>query len=154
MITETAVYSDEVIIDAPVELVWQILLDFENYEKWNPFCPRAINESLALGSPIDMMVDLGNGLTRQVEYIAEVTAYECIAWATANKPEDPVHAVRSQRLKRLADDRCMYVTVDDFDGPGRAAMMAQFAKPVETGFNRCAYGLKEYAEALYSNTNR
>ncbi len=154
MITEEAVYSDEVTIDAPVELVWQILLDFENYEKWNTFCPRAINESLELGSPIDMMVDLGEGLSHMVEYIAHVEPYECIAWATANRPEDPVHAVRSQRLKRLADDRCSYISVDEFDGPGRAAMMAQFAKAVETGFNRCAYGLKKHAEDLYSNAPR
>ncbi len=150
MITETAVYSDEVMIEAPVELVWQILLDFDNYEQWNTFCPSAVNESLELGSSIDMMVDLGNGLSRQVEYIAEVTPYKCIAWATANKPDDPVHAIRSQRLTRISDESCLYITVDDFDGPGRAAMMKKFAKAVETGFNRCAYGLKRHAEELYT----
>ena len=48
MITETAVFSDEVTIDAPVELVWKILLDFDNYGQWNTFCPIAINNSLEL----------------------------------------------------------------------------------------------------------
>lgn len=149
MITETAVFSDEVTIDAPVELVWKILLDFDNYGQWNTFCPIAINDSLELGASIDMMVDLGNGLSRQVEYIAEVTPNECIAWATENRPEDPVHAIRSQRLTRVSEEQCMYVTVDDFGGPGRAAMMKKFAKAVESGFNRCAYGLKAHAEALH-----
>lgn len=150
MITENAVYSDEVTINAPVELVWEILLDFEKYEKWNTFCPRATNDSLELGSPVDMMVDLGQGLSRQVEYISRVEPHECIAWAMANQPEDPVHAVRSQRLKRLADDRCSYISVDEFAGPEKAAMMEHFAKAVETGFNRCAYDLKKYAEELFS----
>ena len=62
MITENAVYSDEVTIEAPVELVWEILLDFDNYELWNTFCPRVINDSLEIGSSVDMMVDMGDTL--------------------------------------------------------------------------------------------
>ena len=149
MITENAVYSDEVTIHAPAELVWEILLDFDNYGEWNTFCPSAKNDSLELGSAVDMMVDLGNGLTRQVEYICRVEPNECIAWAMENKPEDPVHAVRSQYLKRLDENRCTYISVDEFSGPQMAAMMEHFAAAVETGFNRCAYGLKTHAEKAF-----
>ena len=151
MITENAVYSDEVTIKAPVKLVWDILLEFEKYKQWNTFCPQAINTSLEPGSPIEMMVDLGQGLSRQVEYIARVEPLECIAWAMANKPEDPVHAVRSQRLKRVSENSCTYVSVDEFSGAEAAAMMEHFAEAVEAGFNRCAYDLKKYAEQLYSS---
>lgn len=153
MITENAVHSDEVTINAPVELVWQILLDFEKYGEWNTFCPTAINDSLEVGSPVDMMVNLGQGLSRQVEFISRVEPLECISWAMANKPEDPVHAERSQRLKKLDATSCTYVSIDEFSGPGKAGMMEHFASTVEAGFNRCAYGLKEYAEARYSNAN-
>ena len=153
MITDNAVYSDEVTIEAPVELVWKILLDFDNYARWNRFCPTAINESLDIGSPVDMMVDLGNGLSRQVEYITRVEPNECIAWGMANKPEDPVHAVRSQHLKRLDDNRCTYQTVDEFAGPMMKTMMGEFAGAVETGFNRCAYDLKAYAEKQFRDVS-
>ena len=153
MITETAVYSDTVIIEAPVEFVWEILLDFDNYEKWNSFCPVVINDSLELGSPVDMMVDLGEGPSRQVEYISHVETHKCIAWAMENKPEDPIHAVRSQRLETLSPVQCSYVSIDEFDGPERAAMMEHFASAVEAGFNRCAYDLKDHAEALYRSSS-
>lgn len=152
MITENTVYSDEVTINAPVELVWEILLDFKKYEEWNTFCPTAINDSLELGSPVDMMVDLGQGLSRQVEFISCVEPLECISWAMENKPEDPVHAERSQRLKRLDAQSCTYVSLDEFSGPGQAAMMEHFASTVEAGFNRCAYDLKKYAEERYSKS--
>jgi uncharacterized protein YndB with AHSA1/START domain len=152
MITENAVYSDEVTIDAPVELVWSILLDFDNYQQWNSFCPSAINDSLAIGSPVDMMVDLGNGPSQQVEYISRVEPNECIAWAMANKPEDPIHAVRSQYLKQLDDSRCTYQSVDEFSGPEMANMMKHFASAVEAGFNRCAYDLKAHAEKVFQAT--
>ena len=149
MITENAVYSDEVTISAPVELVWKILLDFGNYDKWNSFCPSAKNDSLEIGSPVDMMVDMGNGPSQQVEYISRVEPNECIAWAMANKPDDPIHAVRSQYLKRLTDTACTYQTVDEFAGPEMATMMEHFAAAVETGFNRCAYDLKAHAEKTF-----
>lgn len=152
MITENAVYSDEVTIEAPVELVWKILLDFDNYDQWNSFCPRVINDSLEIGSPVDMMVDLGNGPSRQVEYITYVEPNTCIAWGMANKPEDPIHAVRSQTLKRLHDTACTYQTVDEFAGAEVATMMEHFAGPVETGFNRCAYDLKAHAENTFQAT--
>jgi uncharacterized protein YndB with AHSA1/START domain len=149
MITENAVYSDEVTIEAPVELVWEILLNFDNYGQWNDFCPSAKNESLVLGSAVDMMVDLGAGLSRQVEYICRVEPNKCIAWGMENKPEDPIHAVRSQHLKRLDDNRCTYVSVDEFAGPQMTAMMEHFAPAVEAGFNRCAYDLKAHAEGVF-----
>ncbi len=152
MITENAVYSDEVTIEAPVELVWKILIDFPNYGEWNGFCPVAKNEALELGGAVDMMVELGDGPSRQVEYLCRIEPNECIAWAMDNKPEDPVHAVRSQHLKRLDENRCTYESVDEFSGPQMATMMEHFATAVETGFNRCAYDLKKYAERLYQDS--
>lgn len=151
MITENTVSSDEVSIDAPAELVWEILIDFDNYRQWNGFCPSVKNDSLALGSAVDMMVDLGDGPGQQVEYICRVEPNECIAWRMENKPEDPIHAVRSQFIKRVSETSCTYVSLDEFSGPEAAAMMSAFAKPVEAGFNRCAYDLKAHAEKLYQS---
>lgn len=152
MITENTVSSDEVHIEASAEFVWDILLDFDNYGQWNSFCPVAKNDSLELGSPVDMMVDLGDGPSRQVEYICKVEPHKCIAWKMENKPEDPVHAVRSQHLKKVDDESCTYVSIDEFSGPEMRAMMDAFATNVETGFNRCAYDLKAHAEKLYQES--
>ncbi|MFK7731770.1 MAG: SRPBCC domain-containing protein [Pseudomonadales bacterium] len=152
MITENTVSSDEVTIHAPVELVWQILLDFDNYSAWNGFCPSVKNESLDVGSAVDMMVDLGNGPSQQVEYICRVEPMQCIAWQMENKENDPVHAVRSQFLKRLDEKSCTYISIDEFSGPEKDAMMQHFASAVEAGFNRCAYDLKKFAELTYATS--
>lgn len=148
MISENMVSSDEVKINAPAELVWKILLDFENYHKWNKFCPQIKNEALELGAAVEMMVDLGDGLGEQIEYICKIETNRVIAWGMENKPGDPIHAVRTQTLTPLSADSCSYVSIDEFSGEAAAAMMELMAKPVETGFNICAYGLKEYAEAF------
>ncbi|WP_062259965.1 SRPBCC domain-containing protein [Endozoicomonas arenosclerae] len=150
MITEDTVTSDEVVINAPAEVVWDILVNFKDYHKWNRFCPKA-DATLELGSPIKMMVELGFGLQEQVEYISLIEPCKAIAWGMENKPGDPIHAVRTQFLKPLDDNRCTYFSIDDFKGSEPEAlrgMMELMAKRVEDGFNLCARGLKEYAEKI------
>lgn len=149
MISENAVSSDKVVIHAPIERVWDVLLDFKSYEKWNGFCPSIKNDELVLDAAVDMMVDLGNGLSRQVEYLCRIKPLACIAWRMKNAPDDPVKAVRSQYLERVDDATCTYASVDEFSGPGKQAMMDAFATNVEAGFNRCAYDLKSHCEALH-----
>ena len=61
MITENSVASEEIVINAPAEIVWGVLMDFANYELWNSFCPRMKGEPV-VGSALEMQVDLGNGL--------------------------------------------------------------------------------------------
>lgn len=152
MINDNSVASDEVLINAPAETVWQVLIDFDNYSQWNPFCPQ-IKAELKLGSPVEMMTDLGNGLQEQVEYITSIDVGKSIAWSMKNDPGDPVHACRTQTLKIIDDNSCTYYTVDAFSGEFMPAMLEAFATPIELGFNRCAQGLKQQAEKLYQAGN-
>ena len=148
MITESAVSSEPIVIDAPIDLVWGVLVDFAGYSDWNGFCPHA-EATLALGEPIRMQVDLGFGLQEQVETICRIEPPTAIAWRMANEPGDPIHAVRTQTLEKLGDARCSYLSVDLFSGPGVPDMMAALGQAVEAGFNRCATDLKRHCEALY-----
>ena len=148
MVTQDRVSSEKVIIEAPIELVWGVLVDFERYADWNSFCPHAKAE-LALGQPIHMQVDLGFGLQEQVEIICRIEPPTAIAWRMANQPGDPVHAERTQTLEKLGEARCSYLSVDLFSGPGVPDMMAALGQAVEDGFNLCARDLKRHCEALY-----
>ena len=144
------VSSDEVVIDAPAALVWEIITDFEKYGEWNQFCP-SIEGELEIGSPVKMQVDLGNGLQEQVEYITCIEAPVKITWSMENKPGDPIHADRSQVVTALDDGRCSYVTYDDFSGDFAAEMVKQMGEQVRSGFNLCARNLKQRAEALFAD---
>ena len=148
MIGSDSISSEKITIEAPAELVWSVIVDFENYHLWNEFCPHVSGE-LQLGAPLAMKVDLGNGLQDQVEYISHIDAPHRIVWSMENKPGDPIHADRSQIIEALDDQRCTYVTIDEFSGEMVPQMMSAMAEPVETGFARCAEGLKARAEALY-----
>lgn len=148
LIDSNSVSSEKITIHAPAELVWQVIVDFDNYGQWNPFCP-SVEGALELGAALTMKVDLGNGLQEQVEYISAIDAPRRIVWSMENKPGDPIHADRSQIIESINAHSCTYWSIDEFAGDMVPAMMAAMAEPVERGFNRCAQGLKAHAERLY-----
>ena len=80
---EAVVCSERVAINAPAEKVWEVLVDFERYHQWNPFCVEASGK-LAVGEPLTMK--LKNYLVPgeyfdNVETICEIDAPHCIAWS-------------------------------------------------------------------------
>jgi len=151
MISENSVASEEIVINAPAEIVWDVLLDFANYELWNPFCPKMKGEPV-IGSPLEMQVDLGSGLQQQVEYVTRLEPYHTIVWSMENKPDDPVHADRMQRITPVSASSCRYWSIDEFSGEFVPAMMEAMGEQIERGFNNCAKGLKQRAEHLFSET--
>ncbi len=153
MINESSVESDHITIHAPASVVWDVIVDFENYPRWNQFCPEVRGE-LKLGAPLAMKVDLGNGLQDQVEYITTIEAPHRIVWSMENKPGDPVHADRSQVVTPIDEHSCSYWSIDEFSGEHVPAMMEALAEAVERGFNLCAGNLKARAEALYAESKK
>jgi len=146
--SEDTVSSDEITINAPIDMVWDILVDFEHYGQWNTFCPQC-EAVLKIGAPIRMQVDLGFGLQEQVEYISRIEAPTAIAWKMDTQPGDPIQAVRTQYLRKVDEATTVYVSIDEFAGEGVPMMMETLGKAVEDGFNACGYGLKRYAEQRY-----
>lgn len=63
--------SDVVEIDAPVEGVWDILMDVDRYGEWNPFTTR-VATNFEIGSPVDLHVTLGPLKLVQPEWIEAV----------------------------------------------------------------------------------
>lgn len=151
MITDNSVSCDETLINAPAELVWDILMDFDNYGQWNDFCPEIKGEP-KVGSALHMMVDLGSGLQPQVEYVTHLEAPRTVTWSMENKPGDPIHADRTQSVTPIDEHSCRYNSIDEFAGEAVGPMIEALGEQVEKGFQVCAAGLKARAEALYAQS--
>ena len=147
MITHDTVFSDEVTIHAPVETVWAVLVDFERYSEWNEFCP-SIKTRLEVDAPVDMMVDLGDGLQNQVEYFERIETNSTLVWSVTMGGPGELFARRTQTLTPIDQDSCTYVTDDRFEGTLVSTVLDAFGPAIERGFNTCALGLKRRAESL------
>jgi hypothetical protein len=141
----------EVDIDAPLDRVWEVMLDTASYAEWNPFVVRADCASPPrVGDPIVLHVrwDNGRGATSP-ERISVVdpphdvdgTRRATLAYVFEGWPAKLglVRGTRYQRLSQTGDGPTRYETVEEFSGP-----LVPLAGParVESGFRRHAAALK------------
>ncbi|MEY2431028.1 MAG: hypothetical protein QOC92_753 [Acidimicrobiaceae bacterium] len=141
------VISSEIEIDAPKDLVWAILRDFDSYPEWNPFTVE-VSTTLELGSPVDMRVKLRPpNVMSQLEYVTAVVEGERVCWGGNVGPRWFINADRCQVVTDLGDGRTRYSTTDAFRGAGVGLMFLVVGRHVQRGFDDVARALKARAEA-------
>lgn len=144
------VYSDLVEINAPIEKVWSVLLDFDSYPEWNPFTHK-IETDLAIGSPVNLHVKLPRRVSKvQVEYVKEVVEPNLLSWGMTMGAKFLLVALREQHLKPIGEERCSYQSTDAFEGLLTPVVKAFFGNSIRDGFNAMAYALKERVETSNS----
>jgi hypothetical protein len=146
------------VIEAPMQLVWDVMLDVERYAEWNPFIVR-------VGLPAKRPPELGDRLVLHVRWRTGGRARSSERIVTLDGPEASggrralleyeyggplsgarlVRGRRRQELNRLQDGITTYSTFERLHGA--LAWAAPIAR-VQDGFERHAQALKERAEAL------
>jgi len=144
-------------IEAPLEVVWRVMLDTEAYGEWNPFVVRVETEQpAAVGNSIVLHVRWANGKgTRSPERITAIvppttgedgTTTALLSYVYEGLPSrlGLVRGTRHQRLTQPPGGPTTYDTVEDFSGP-----LVPLAGPgrVADGFRRHAEALKARAES-------
>ena len=148
------VVSDEVVIEAPIELAWSILTDTATYSDWNPFTPK-IDTDFELESEVHLEVHFGKFKLDETEIMRAFEPPTRLAWGADMFKLGSVALVtafREQCLTRLTDNRCAYVSRDYLSGPLTPLVALSFGKAMRNGFNAAGYGLKRYAEAGHRET--
>lgn len=149
---DAIVVSKTVQISAPASLVWKILLDMKNYNKWNPFCVEC-ESTLEMGAAVKMKlksyVNCEPSHFNNTEYICEIIPEEKISWQLPHYEAWPYPARRDQFIQKLGTNKSSYYSTDQFLGPNGIHVM-RFAGPwVKQAFDDTADALKVYAENLY-----
>ncbi len=145
-------------IDAPIEVVWAVMVDTARYGEWNSFVREAECPSPpAVGDPIRLHVEFTPG-GRRVTSPERITRLQApqdaagvrvahLAYVFEGWPArlGLVRGTRHQRLRQAPGGPTRYETVEEFSGP-----LVALAGPgrVQRGFERHAADLKARAEAL------
>jgi hypothetical protein len=76
------VIRDEILIDAPMEVVWKLVSNPSDYQKWNPSLKAKVKGAVAPGTPIELDIMLYKGIwTHSSEKIDIVDpAVSAISW--------------------------------------------------------------------------
>jgi len=147
-------------IDAPVETVWQAMIDLARYHEWNPFIVAVASKDaiIRVGSPILLDVRWGRGGgTRSPEVVTRMEAPAPAASVTGGQRAlleytfagwlarfGLVRGARVQTISQAPGGHTTYETHERFHG--LLASGVPLAK-VQDGFERHARALKVRAEA-------
>lgn len=149
---ENIVTSVVVEIEAPAELVWQILVDLPQYHQWNPLTV-AVESSLEIDAPVHLYIpDPAKPDTRfcVVEYLVAYEPNQLLSWEQRPTEDSKDAARRDQYIESLGPERCRYFTTDIFLGLNSDTIMQTFGPWVKQSFDAVANGLKQHAEALHA----
>jgi hypothetical protein len=151
-------------IDAPIDVVWSVILDLKSYPEWNPFIFHVTHlpDSLVIGSRFLLHVRWANGTTatswetatqiippsiKNDEHTAMLT-YRYSSWLAQS---GLVRATREQYLSQLDGQLTSYRTQETFHGILRAFLSLS---AVQDGFQRHADALKQRAEWVAKNKSQ
>jgi hypothetical protein len=148
-------------IDAPLDLVWAVMLDLDAYPDWNPFVVRVdgpAGRPPAVGDELVLHVRWASGRgVRSTERITRLEPPEGRPRRAALEYEfgGPLAALgfvrgrRLQEIEEVEDGTTRYRTKERLHG------LLAFAAPltrVQDGFERHAAALKARAEAVHAGT--
>ena len=138
-------------VEAPKELVWSVITDFEAYAEWNPFV-LACESELRVGAPIAMTVQLGDRQREQVEFVSKVVAGELFGYRM--KPVGPLlHSYRQHEVASGGDGLTLYRSTFELNGWLSPLVGAILNEPLHDGFKGMTDSLVSRAEQLVSKQN-
>ncbi|KAL0574446.1 hypothetical protein V5O48_007510 [Marasmius crinis-equi] len=165
------ILADSVIIDAPIEKVWSILLDFGSYKEWNPFVRNQTVVDAKMGTPlVDQTPSVGCHILMDPVHLpptmrpsSELWFWQKnstriwishldkdnyrVAWRTSG-PAFLLEAERWQMLTKTADGKVKYETFECFRGPLAYIVKFFVGHNLNKGVRAMAEGLKQRAEAF------
>ncbi len=148
--------SIRVEIDAPAEVVWDVILDMPRYGDWNPFCV-ACDSTLAMGAAVNMTMAMPWDPANRaviVEYLCEFDPPHRIAWKMDWSEAWPYAGRRDQVIETLGPERSAYHTTDAFLGDSAIHIMRFGLGWIKHGFDQTALALKARAEAIWAEQRR
>ena len=134
-------------IDAPATVVWDLLIDLDQYHRWNPFIVRAKGR-IAPGARVEVSPQLTP--TRSTTFWPDVTRYvegSEFAWTGVVGHRWLAKGEHIFRLRALAGGRVLLEHDEVFFGIAAPLVGLVAGKLTERGFDAMNEALKREAEA-------
>lgn len=135
-------------IDAPPELVWEVITDFARYPDWNPFLLKC-ESTLKPGDPIDLRVRIFSIPQPQREWIHEHVPGRRFAYHMAPVPLGTLSSLRSHEVE-AAGGGTRYHSHFELNGWMAPVVKFLLGSRLEKGFAGMTEGIQKRAQALWA----
>lgn len=138
----------DITIEAPINVVWDILTNFDEYETWNPFITR-MKGKFELGSKLDAFMQppgmKGTNFTPVITKIEPVNEFRWIGNLWVRGIFDGEHVYR---LEELENDRSRLIQCERFRGIMAPLILHIIGKKTRKGFEKMNKSLKRECEKI------
>ncbi len=144
--------SATVEVDAPQELVWEVLVEYARYPEWNPYTAR-VDTRLEVGADVVLHLphpDRPGETMTTIEVMRVIDPPHHLQYDTADTLPG-IFAVRDQWVEDLGRGRSSYRTTDVFSGDFAQVAYDLQGAWVKAGFDAVAHALKARAEELWTS---
>lgn len=111
--------KEELIINAPIEKVWDVITDFGNYAAWNPFIQNIVlNGKLESGTVVTLhaLMKPGAPPTLVSATLVDVQAPRTLSWCGGFGPAWLARGRHFHELEQLPDGSTRFVHGETFSG--------------------------------------
>ena len=136
-------------INAPAEIVWEVITDLARYPEWNPFCVEC-SSTMQPGHPIDMKVKLMAKPQAQREWVTEFVPGSRFAYRMKPVPAGALSSARSHDVRPLNPARTQYRSFFRLQGWLQPLVTGLLGRKIEAGFEGMSEGIRRRSEQLWA----
>jgi hypothetical protein len=141
----------EIEINAPVQKVWDIIVDLERYPEWNKFTPRMSVGKIVVGEEFDLDCQMTEKQLLKDEHEVFLS-YEPeqfkVCWGTSRTRGRPgIKSFRWQICEPRDEARTHFVNYEEFHGVLAPVVNFLYGKKLKRAFEVYCQALKSRAES-------
>lgn len=145
------VVRSEIDIDAPVDKVWNVIIDLKRYPQWNKFTPRMSASKIVVGEEFDLDCQMTEKQLLKNEHEVFLSYEpECykVCWGTSRTKGRPgIKSFRWQICVPMEAERTHFVNFEEFHGMLAPVVNLFYGKKLKRAFEGYCLSLKRRAES-------
>jgi hypothetical protein len=136
-------------VQAPAEILWEVISDFETWSTWNPVHPR-IEAALRIGTPVSVELVVESHPAKTIEAVVQDwVPYEQLHWRST-RMRGLITAIRYLEIERMSDVGSTFSNGELFMGPLVRLVSRDERRRLKAAYTRMGEAVKLRAEALWS----
>ncbi len=136
----------EIIINSTPEKLWNVITDFQNYSKWNPFIVNITGEPKK-GEKIELQLHLKSGRNRTYHpNITKVEKLSEIRWKGKLLSSSLFEGERVLKIKKIDDKSVKFINKEVFSGIASSFTPKKMDSDIEESFQMMNTALKNWIE--------
>lgn len=136
-------------VQAPAEIVWDVISDFASWKDWNPVHPRMEGE-MRIGTSLTVDVVLSEGQAATIQPIVQDwVPFEQLHWRT-KRLRGFVTAIRYLEIENMGPQNSTFSNGELFMGPLVRWVSRDERRKLRAAYTRMGEAVRDRAEVLWS----